>query len=158
MGIVISYETFFSERVSAAVHAGGQLVLAPTSASSFTDETVPAVEVAASRLRAREFGRTVLQAAPTGYSAVIGPDGTVRELSGLGTRELLTASVPLRTGLTPFARTGDTPLLVLALLTLVVPVAAGVIRRRPPDRRLTLRDRPVGPTGCRRAARRPHRS
>src|SRR5699024_1297220 len=67
MGIVISYETFFSARVASAVHAGGQLVLAPTSATSFAGEVVPAIEVAASRTRAKEFGRTVLQAAPTGY-------------------------------------------------------------------------------------------
>ncbi|WP_338752205.1 apolipoprotein N-acyltransferase [Janibacter alittae] len=130
LGIIISYETFFSDRVAAAVRAGGQLVLAPTSASSFTGEVVPAIEVAASRLRAREFGRTVLQAAPTGYSAIIQPDGAVTELSGLGTRELLMASVPLRTGLTPYARVGDIPVLVLALLTLVAPVCVRAIRRR----------------------------
>lgn len=130
LGIVISYETFFPDRVAAAVHAGGQLVLAPTSASSFTGQDVPAIEVAASRLRAREFGRTVLLAAPTGYSAVIRPDGTVADLSGLGTRELLTATVPLRTGLTPYARTGDTPVLVLALLVLMASVGVHAIRRR----------------------------
>lgn len=130
LGIVISYETFFSDRVAAAVRAGGQLVLAPTSASSFTGQAVPAIEVAASRLRAREFGRTVLQAAPTGYSAIIRPDGAVSELSGLATRELLTASVPLRTGLTPYARMGDIPVLVLALLTLTAPVGVRAIRRR----------------------------
>nr|WP_257907216.1 apolipoprotein N-acyltransferase [Janibacter limosus] len=130
LGIVISYETFFPDRVAAAVHAGGQLVLAPTSASSFTGRDVPAIEVAASRLRAGEFGRTVLLAAPTGYSAVIRPDGTVADLSGLGTRELLTATVPLRTGLTPYARTGDTPVLVLALLVLMASVGVHAIRRR----------------------------
>lgn len=132
VGIIISYETFFAERVAAAVRAGGQVVLAPTSASSFTGEAVPAIEVAASRLRAREFGRTVLQAAPTGYSAVIRPDGTVAQLSGLGTQELLTASVPLRTGLTPYARAGDTPVLALAGLALAWPVVVAplVLARR----------------------------
>lgn len=130
LGIVISYETFFPDRVAAAVHAGGQLVLAPTSASSFTGRTVPAIEVAASRLRAREFGRAVLQAAPTGYSAIIRPDGALTDLSGLGTRELMRASVPLRTGLTPYARMGDTPMLVLALLVLIAPVGVHATRRR----------------------------
>lgn len=129
MGIVISYETFFPDRVAAAVHAGGKLVLAPTSASSFAGRDVPAIEVAASRLRAREFGRTVLQAAPTGYSAIIQPDGALTQLSGLGTRELLRASVPLRTGLTPYARIGDTPVLVLALLVLMASVGVHTIRR-----------------------------
>ena len=91
---------------------------------------VCAIEVAASRLRAREFGRTVLQAAPTGYSAIIRPDGALTEISDLGTRELLRASVPLRTGLTPYARMGDAPALVLALLVLMASVTVHAARRR----------------------------
>lgn len=132
LGIVISYEVFFADRVADAVRNGGQLLLAPTNAASFVTEEVPAIEVAASRMRAREFGRTVLQAAPTGYSAVIQPDGTASQLSGLGTNELLTATVPLHTGLTPYARIGDTPLLVLAMLALAWPAVTGLVswRRR----------------------------
>ena len=121
-----------ADRVADAVRNGGQLLLAPTNSASFVTEEVPAIEVAASRMRAREFGRTVLQAAPTGYSAVIQPDGTVSQLSGLGTNELLTATVPLHTGLTPYARMGDTPLLVLAMLALAWPAVTGLVswRRR----------------------------
>lgn len=133
LGIVISYEVFFASRVADAVRHGGQLLLAPTNASSFVTDEVPAVEVAASRMRASEFGRTVLQAAPTGYSAVIQPDGTVSQLSELGTSELLTATVPLHTGMTPYARMGDTPMLVLVVLVFAWPVVARLVgsqRRR----------------------------
>src|SRR5699024_11401329 len=56
-GIVISYEVFFADRVRDAVGHGGQVLLVPTSAASFETEEVPAIEVAASRLRAREFDR-----------------------------------------------------------------------------------------------------
>lgn len=114
-GIVISYEVFFADRVQDAVDNGAQVLLVPTSAASFSADKVPAIEVAASRLRAREFDRAVLQAAPTGYSAIIRPDGSIEELSDLGSSELLKAEVPLRTGLTPYARTGDVPMVVLAL-------------------------------------------
>ncbi|PZF80317.1 apolipoprotein N-acyltransferase [Jiangella anatolica] len=127
LAIVISYEVFFADRVAEGVRDGGELVLAPTNASSYVGEEVPAIEVAASRLRAREFGRTVLQAAPTGYSAIVLPDGSVAQLSGLGTQELLEREVPLRTGLTPYARTGDWPVLTLVALTLA---AAYVTARR----------------------------
>ncbi|MCS5480585.1 apolipoprotein N-acyltransferase [Corynebacterium sp. YIM 101645] len=133
LGIVISYEVFFADRVADAVRNGGQLLLAPTNAASFVTEEVPAIEVAASRMRASEFGRTVLQAAPTGYSAIIQPDGTVSQLSDLSTSELLTATVPLHTGLTPYARMGDTPMLVLALLALAWPLVSDLVnwlRRR----------------------------
>lgn len=114
-GIVISYEVFFADRVRDAVEHGGQVLLVPTSAASFDTDKVPAIEVAASRLRAREFDRAVLQAAPTGYSAIIRPDGTIEELSSLGSSELLQAEVPLRTSLTPYARTGDAPMVVFAV-------------------------------------------
>jgi apolipoprotein N-acyltransferase len=114
LGVVISYEVFFADRVREAVTAGGQIVLVPTNAASFVTEEVPAAELAAARLRAREFGRAVLQAAPTGYSAVILPTGDVVARSSLGTASLLHETVPLHTGLTPYARTGDLPVIVLA--------------------------------------------
>lgn len=121
LGVVISYEVFFADRVREAVTAGGQIVLVPTNAASYVTDEVPAMEVAAARLRAREFGRTLLQAAPTGYSVVVLPDGTVAAQTTLGAPALLREQVPLRTGLTPYAHLGDLPVLMLAILTLVMP-------------------------------------
>ena len=130
LGVVISYEVFFADRVRSAVDAGGQVILVPTNASSYTTGEVPAIEVASARMRAREFGRAVLQAAPTGYSAIIQPDGTVTTQSGLGEAALLHHSVPLRTGLTPYARAGDLPVIVLAIVVLTAPVLIRAERRR----------------------------
>lgn len=127
LGVVISYEVLFADRVREAVTAGGQIVLVPTNAASYVTEDVPAIEVAGARMRALEFGRTVLQSAPTGYSVVVGPDGTVLAQSGLGDPALLRETVALRTGLTPYARTGDTPVLAAAALALLLPLT----RRRP---------------------------
>ncbi|NEN51076.1 apolipoprotein N-acyltransferase [Modestobacter muralis] len=135
LGVVISYEVFFSDRVRSAVVAGGQVVLVPTNAASYTTEEVPATEVAAARMRALEFDRAVLQAAPTGYTAIIRPDGRVVGQSGLSTPEVLTATVPLRTGMTVYARTGDGPVLAVAALTLLASPLAGLcaaLRRRRP--------------------------
>ena len=128
LGVVISYEVLFADRVREAVTAGGEIVIVPTNASSYVTEDVPAIEVAGARMRALEFGRTVLQSAPTGYSVIVLPDGSVVEQSGLGGPALLRAEVPLRTGLTPYARTGDLPVVVLAALALLLPVLRG--RRR----------------------------
>jgi apolipoprotein N-acyltransferase len=127
LGVVISYEVFFSERARAAVRAGGQVLLVPTNAASYTGNVVPTTEVAAARMRALETDRAVLQAAPTGYSAIVLPDGQVIAQSRLEAPALLTGSMPLRNGLTPYARLGDWPMLALALLTLASPLA---IRRR----------------------------
>lgn len=134
LGVVISYEVFFSDRVRAAVQAGGEILLVPTNAASYTTEEVPATEVAAARMRAVEFDRAVLQAAPTGYTAVVRPDGVVVEQSGLSTAEVLTATVPLRSSTTVYARTGNGPVVaVMALALLAAPLVrlpAAVRRRR----------------------------
>jgi len=125
LGVIISYEVFFPDRARAAVLAGGQLLLLPTNAASYTGQAVPAEEVAASRLRALETARAVVQAAPTGYSALINETGHVQQRSALGQPALLRATVDLSNRTTPYARTGDLPALALAFGAL----AAAVIRR-----------------------------
>jgi apolipoprotein N-acyltransferase len=102
------------------VRAGGRLVLVPTNASSFRDAQVPAQEVTVARLRAIETGRWVVQAAPTGYSAIVDHRGRVRARSGLGRPALLAAEPGLRSGSTVFVVLGSTPWLAAALTFLVV--------------------------------------
>ena len=133
-GTLISYEVFFARLAGEAVRAGGEVLLAPTNASSYPTAQMPALEVAAARMRAIETGRAVVQAAPTGFSGFIDPDGTVRETSDLSAQDVLQARVERRTGLTPYTRMGDGPLVVGALLALalawVLTVAGGRARRR----------------------------
>lgn len=123
LGVVISYEVLFADRVREAVTSGGEIVLVPTNAASYVTEDVPAIEVAGARMRALEFDRTVLQSAPTGYSVIVLPDGRVVDQSELGSPAVLVAAVPLRSGLTPYARVGDLPVLVLAALVLLATAA-----------------------------------
>jgi apolipoprotein N-acyltransferase len=132
LGVVISYEILFADRVREAVTAGGQIVLVPTNAASYVTEDVPAIELAAARLRAREFGRTVVQAAPTGYTAVVRADGEVTAVSGLSAPALLRENVELRTGLTPYARLGDVPFVTLAIVLLLAAPLTAAVRRRSP--------------------------
>jgi apolipoprotein N-acyltransferase len=118
LGVVISYEVFFPRRARAAVNAGGEVLLVPTNASSFSTTQMPALELAAARLRALETGREVLQAAPTGFSAIIDADGTILQRTDLGAAATLQAAVELRTGRTIYSRFGDTPVVLLALVAL----------------------------------------
>jgi apolipoprotein N-acyltransferase len=118
LGAVISYEVFFADRARAAVRAGGRLLLVPTNAASFSTSQVPTTELAAARLRALESGRDVLQAAPTGYTAVVDHLGRVRQRSVLGRRQVLHARVALRRGRTAYSQAGDAPILALAVLGL----------------------------------------
>lgn len=126
VAVAISYEGLFPRLVRSGVRAGGELVAVPTNAASYIRPDVPSQQIAAARLRAVETGRTVVQAAPTGYSAIITPNGTVTARSGLGQQAVLTRTVRLRTGPTPFSRTGHLPTVVLSLGL----VTAGWIQHR----------------------------
>ncbi len=111
-GVLISYEVFFQDRGRDAVRAGGRLLLVPTNASSYVDAQVPAQQLAVARLRALETGRWVVQAAPTGYSAVVDHQGHVLARSGLGGAAVLRHEVQLRTGRTVFVSLGPAPVLL----------------------------------------------
>ncbi|HSS11853.1 MAG TPA: apolipoprotein N-acyltransferase [Acidimicrobiales bacterium] len=115
LGVVISYEVFFEDRARAAIRAGGEVLLVPTNASSYRTSQVPTQEVAAAQLRAWETGRDTVQAAPTGYGALIDHDGQVRARTTLGAQQVLTGTVGRRNGRTVFDRLGDIPLLLLSL-------------------------------------------
>jgi apolipoprotein N-acyltransferase len=119
LGVLVSYEVFFAERARAATRAGGRVLLVPTNASSYTTAQVPTQELAAARLRALETGRAVVQAAPTGFSAVVDADGRMRARSALGDRAVVEQVVTLRRGQTLATRLGDLPLVALAALILV---------------------------------------
>ncbi|HEV3399173.1 MAG TPA: apolipoprotein N-acyltransferase [Actinomycetes bacterium] len=130
LGVVISYEVFFADRARAAVRAGGQVLLVPTNASSFTTSQVPTQELAAARLRALETARTVVQAAPTGFTAVVDPRGRVVAHSDLGPAAVLQRTVTMRHGQTLATRLGDGPLTVAS----AVGVALGALFYRRPEK------------------------
>ena len=119
-GVLISYEVFFQDRSRDAVRAGGRLLLVPTNASSYVDAQVPAQQLAVARLRALETGRWVVQAAPTGYSAVVDHHGHVLARSGLGGAAVLRHEVQLRTGRTLFVSLGPAPVLLVAAAILAI--------------------------------------
>jgi apolipoprotein N-acyltransferase len=72
-------------------------------------------------MRALELGRPMLRATNTGITSAIGHDG--RELARLPwfTTGILEVSIGAREGATPYLRTGDGPVLALALLSVIIP-------------------------------------
>ena len=114
-GVSESWEIFFPDRTRAAISDGGEVLLNPTNGASFHGSIVQTQQVAASRLAAITNGRWVLQAAPTGFTAIINADGTVEQRTGISERRVLEGAVQRRTGETIATRVGDWPALILAL-------------------------------------------
>ncbi len=119
LGLLVSFEVFYAGRSHASVRAGAELLAVPTNTSSYSTSQVPAQEIAAAAVQAVETGRDLVQAAPTGYSAVVTNRGVVVSRSMLGTRQVLIATAALRRGLTPYDHWGDLPVLLLAAAALV---------------------------------------
>ncbi len=127
---MISYEVFYADRGRSAVRAGAQVLIVPTNTSSYATAQVPTQEIAASEVQAVQQGRDLLQAAPTGYSAWITQRGVLLDRSVLGARQIVPATLDLRSGWTLYVRWGDTPALVVAALALVAGWWLAARRRR----------------------------
>ncbi|MGH9114213.1 MAG: apolipoprotein N-acyltransferase, partial [Acidimicrobiales bacterium] len=120
LGVMISYEDFFDERARGAVRAGGQLLVVPTNTASYRSTQVPTQEVAASRIRAWETGRWLVQVTPVGYTAVVGPEGQVHQRSTLDEQTVVYATVPRETGRTVYVDVGPVPFALGALAVAVL--------------------------------------
>ena len=129
-GVLISWEVFFEDRARDAIGNGGTVLLNPTNGASYWLTIVQTQQVASTQLRAIETGRWVLQAAPTGFSAVVNPDGEVLARTGVSEQKVLVADVAMRAGRTWALRVGPWPLLALAAVAVLA--AAAAARRNPP--------------------------
>jgi apolipoprotein N-acyltransferase len=128
LGVVISWEVFFAGRAREGVEVGAEAILNPTNGASYTGTIVQTQQVASSRLRAIENGRWVVQAAPTGFTAIVDADGTVLQRTGVSEARVLFGLIELREGDTWYTRLGDRPI----ILALIVVLGGSIwISRRP---------------------------
>ena len=127
LGISISWEIFFEDRARNAISGGGEILLNPTNGSSYWLTILQSQQVASSRLRAMETGRWVLQAAPTGFSAIVNPDGDVVARSSISETRLLHATVERRRGNTLATKAGPLPMILISGTTLA---GANILARR----------------------------
>jgi len=118
LSVVISWEVFFAGRAREGVKRGGEAIINPTNGASYTGTIVQSQQVASSRLRAIENGRWVVQAAPTGFTAIVDADGNVRQRTSVSEQRVLYDTVELRDGRTWYTNLGDGPI-IAALLALL---------------------------------------
>ena len=118
VGVVISWEVFFSGRANEGVEAGGSVLVNPTNGSSYTGTILQTQQIASSRLRAIENGRWLVQVSPTGFSAFISPTGEVFDRTGVSEQRVLERTINLRSGRTLYSNLGDLPFIVLMVAAL----------------------------------------
>jgi apolipoprotein N-acyltransferase len=108
-GIIICFEVAYDALVRDTVNHGANVLLVQTNNATFgfTDESVQ--QLAISRIRAIEFGRSIVHVSTVGVSALITPDGTVHQPSTLFTAAVLAGELPLRTERTVADRVGRWP-------------------------------------------------
>lgn len=129
VGDVICFEIAYDGLVRDAVRDGAEVVVVQTNNASFGRTDLTYQQLAMSRVRAVEHGRTVLVAATSGVSAVIAPDGSFVDRSAINTRDLLVHEVALSRGRTLATRAGAWPEVILAAMAGAA-VLAGVVGAR----------------------------
>jgi apolipoprotein N-acyltransferase len=136
LGDLICFEVVYDGLVRDVVDGGAGMLVVQTNNATFgrTDES--AQQLAMSRLRAVEFGRTVAVAATSGISAIIAPDGSVVRASELFTPQVFVEPIAQRSSTTVAQRLGAAPEGVLTGLGTAALAAACLIGvRRRGDRR-----------------------
>ena len=119
--VAISWEVFFGGRVNEGVVDGAGFIVNPTNGSSYTWTILQTQQLASSRLRAREQGRWVIQAAPTGFSAFVDPQGRVLDRTAISKAHVIERTIEVRDGRTPYSRLGNWPFILgLVLWALVL--------------------------------------
>jgi len=125
LAVAICYEDAYAAEQLYALPEATMLINISNDAW-FGDSIAPHQHLEIARMRALEVGRPVVRATNTGISTFIDADGSLGEVLPQFAARAATAEVLPRQGLTPFARFGNLPLLLL--------VAAGLacgLRRAP---------------------------
>lgn len=131
VGDVICFEVAYDGLVRSSVQAGAQALVVQTNNATFGHTAETYQQLAMSQLRAVETGRTVLPVSTSGVSAVIGADGRIEQRSGaLFTRDVLVASIPLRTSFTLATRLGAIPEYLLTAAAVAALLVAFLDRGR----------------------------
>lgn len=132
IGIGICFEIVFDDVMRQSVLDGAEVMAVPTNNATFgfTDESVQ--QLAASRVKAIELGRSIVHISTVGVSGLVSPDGSVAQQTELFTADLISGEVPRRTEITPAVQWGFWPQ-GIALVALAALLVAAAIRRADSD-------------------------
>lgn len=119
----VCYEDAYGSEQLGVVRQSSLLVNV-TNDAWFGDSTAPHQHLDISRMRSLETGRAMLRATNDGVTALIDHDGRLIATFPQFQPGVLTGSVQPRTGLTPYVRYGNWPVLALLWLAVAIVVAS----------------------------------
>jgi len=123
VGDVICFEIAYDSLVRDVVAGGADVLVVQTNNATYNGTHQPQQQMAMSRLRAVEHGRTVLVTATSGISAVVDPDGSVARQAPERVARTIDATVQLHDGRTVASRVGAWPEWLLAAVGVAAAVA-----------------------------------
>jgi apolipoprotein N-acyltransferase len=129
LGVTICYEDAYGA-MQLDVLREATLLVNVTNDAWFGDSTAPHQHLEISRMRALEAGRPLMRGANDGITALISHEGKVENTLPQFEPGVLTGVVQPRTGLTPYAKIGNWPVLLLCLALLIVGAWMPRLRRR----------------------------
>ena len=119
IGVSICYEDVFGEEIISALPEATILVNISNDAW-FGDSAAPHQHLQMARMRALETGRYMLRATNTGVSAIINEKGNITASSPQFIPHVTRDNVKTFEGLTPYARSGNWPVIVIAFLLVLI--------------------------------------
>jgi apolipoprotein N-acyltransferase len=129
VGMSICYEDAFGNEMIKAMPEAAYLLNVSNDAW-FGESLAPHQHLQIARMRALETNRYLLRSTNTGISAIIGPNGKLIDRSPLQRQHVLQGEILPMSGLTPYARVGNSLVLLLLIVTLIVNFAIAHKRRR----------------------------
>ena len=123
LGLSICYEDVFGEEMRELLPAATVLVNVSNDAW-FGEKVAPYQHQQKAQMRAREMVRPLIRVTNTGVTSVIDHKGQLQGSIAHGVHGFLDATVYPRTGTSLYARTGNWPVFVLAILVLLAALAS----------------------------------
>jgi apolipoprotein N-acyltransferase len=117
----ICYEDSFGEELLSGA-ARSTMLANVSNLAWFGKSQAASQQLQLAQTRALETGRYMLRSTNTGMTAIIRPDGEVDAIAAPFTRQVLMGFAQGRTGMTPYMRHGNLPVLLLCLLMLCAPL------------------------------------
>ena len=137
---LICWESAFADLVHEQIQNGAQFLVIPTDDAWFGPSSGTYQHAQIAQMRAIESGEWVIQAASTGISGIIAPDGTWIEHTALDRQAIVAGTIGFPPG-SLFARIGPNPVMYALVAIYMLIVGLGAVRYHTTTRALSHDDK-----------------